>query len=188
MTARILVIEDEKVLGTAHIALGNNTAFEGKIEHNVEQVEFLDVKTGEVKKISKQECQFSEKNSIFKMDKNLIILSVALKLKKGNKQEIEKTIKQHLEIRKQKHPLDLASAGSVFVNQPGQEPSSSLIEKAGLKGKRVGNVQVSEKHAGFIVNLGGAKSEHVLELIKVVKKQVKDKLSVSLKEEIQIIK
>ncbi|KPJ55295.1 hypothetical protein AMJ47_00235 [Parcubacteria bacterium DG_72] len=167
---------------------GNAQAFDKKIEHNIEEVEVFDVETGKVKRITKQECQFSEKNSIFKMNKNLIILSVVLKLKKGNKQDIKKTIKENLDLRKQKHPLNLASAGSVFVNQSGQKPSSYLIEKAGLKGKRVGSAEVSKKHAGFIVNLGGAKSKDVLDLIKIVKKQVKDKFKVSLKEEIQIIK
>ena len=167
---------------------GNAKAFEGKTEHNVEQVEFLNIKTGKIKSINKQECQFSEKNSIFKKNKNFIILSVLLKLKKGKKEEIEKIIKEHLKLRREKHPLNFASAGSVFINKRGTNPSAYLIEKAGLKGKKVGSAQVSKKHAGFIVNLGGARAEHVLDLIKIIKKQVKDKFKVSLKEEIQIIK
>jgi len=167
---------------------GNARAFEGKMEDNIVVVQAFDAKSGETKKITKKQCQFSEKTSIFKKNKNLVILSVILKLKKGDKKEIENLIKDHLELRKQRHPLNLGSAGSVFVNKPGQEPSSYLIEKAGLKGKRVGDAQVSGKHAGFIVNLGGAKAKDVLELIKIIKKEVKNKLNVSLEEEIQIIK
>lgn len=167
---------------------GNAQAFEGRMEQNVKEVNVFNVGTERMEKIAKQECQFSEKYSIFKKNKNLIILSAILRFKEGSKEKIKKTIKEHLELREQKHPLNLPSAGSVFVNKVGGKPSSYLIEKAGLMGKRVGNVQVSEKHAGFIVNLGGAKSEDVLELIKIIKKQVKDKFNVSLKEEIQIIK
>lgn len=167
---------------------GNAKAFEGKTEDNVKEVELLDIETGKIKKINNKECQFTEKNSIFKKNKNLIILSVVLKLKKGYKEEIEKVIEDRISLRKERHPLDFPSAGSVFVNKVGKKPSSYLIEKAGLKGKKVGGAKVSEKHAGFIVNTGGASSKDVLELIKIVKKQVKDKFNVSLKEEIQIIK
>ena len=95
-------------------------------------------------------------------------------------------IKENLKLRKQRHPLNFPSAGSIFVNQS-RRPSSYLIEKAGLKGTRVGVAEVSQKHAGFIVNLGGAKAKDVLKLIEIVKKKVKQKFGVELKEEIQII-
>lgn len=167
---------------------GNARAFEGKTEDNIQEVEALDARTGEIKIFKKSDCGFSEKQSVFKENKNLIVISAVFNLKKGNKKEIEKTIKEHLAQRKERHPLNYPSAGSVFVNRPGKEPSSMIIERAGLKGRRVGGAQVSEKHCGFIVNLGKATSKDVLDLIKIIKKEVKDKLNISLEEEIQIIK
>jgi len=167
---------------------GNAQAFSFNMADIIEEVEVLDSKDYKVRKLNNKQCEFSEKNSIFKRNKNLIILSAVLKLKKGEKEEIKKIIREHLDLRKERHPLDYPSAGSVFVNKPDREPSSYLIEKAGLKGRKVGNAQVSEKHAGFIVNLGGATCKDVLELIKIIKKEVKNKFKISLKEEIQIIK
>jgi len=167
---------------------GNAQAFEGNMAGLVKEVEALDTQDLTVKIFDKEQCRFSEKNSIFKENKNLVILGVVLELKKGKKLEIQKLIKEHLALRKNRHPLDYPSAGSVFVNKAGQLPSSMLIEKAGLKGKQVGKAQVSEKHAGFIVNLGGATAQDILDLVAIIKKEVKDKLGIELKEEIQIIK
>jgi len=167
---------------------GNAQAFDIKISDIIKSVEVLNVKTLKIKKLLKKQCQFSAKKSVFKKNKNLIILSVLLKLKKGNKKKIQKEIKEHLNLRKQKHPLNFSSAGSVFVNKTGTAPSSHLIEKAGLKGIRVGGAKVSEKHTGFIINTGNAKSEDVLGLIKIIKQKIKSKFGITLKEEIQIIK
>ncbi len=117
-----------------------------------------------------------------------MILSAIFKLKKGNKKEIYKKIKEHLGFRKQRHPLNFPSAGSVFINKTGAPPSSYLIDKCALKGTKVGGVKVSEKHAGFIINTGKAKAKDVLKLIKIIKQKVKNKFGIILKEEIQIIK
>ena len=154
----------------------------------VKSVEVLDTKNLKIKNLLKKQCQFLAKKSIFKKNKTLIILSAILKLKNGKKKEIQKRIKEHLNIRKQRHPLSFPSAGSVFVNKTGGPPSAHLIEKAGLKGTKVGGAKVSEKHAGFIVNTGKAKAEDVLKLIKIIKQKVKREFGVVLKEEIQIIK
>jgi len=89
--------------------------------------------------------------------------------------------------RKKRHPLNYPSAGSVFINRSKKFPSAYLIEQSGLKGRKIGDAQVSKKHAGFIVNLGKAKSRDVLELIKIIKKEVKKKFRIKLEEEIQIV-
>ena len=81
----------------------------------------------------------------------------------------------------------MPSAGSVFVN-PVNMHSGELIEKSGLKGKRIGNAQISEQHANFIVNLGNASSKDVQALIKLAKKEVKKKFNILLETEIRIIK
>ncbi len=178
---------------------GNAQAFDIKMSDIIKSVEVLDTETlnpvrdkslngVKIKNLLKKQCQFLAKESIFKKNKNLIILSVLLKLKKGNKERIQKEIKEHLNFRKQRHPLNFPSAGSVFVNKTGRLTSSYLIEKAGLKGTKVGGAKVSEKHAGFIVNTGKAKAKDVLDLIKIIKQKVKSKFGITLKEEIQIIK
>jgi len=167
---------------------GNAQAFDTKMSDIVKSVEVFNTKTLKIKKLLKKQCQFSAKKSIFKKNKNLIILSVILNLKQGDKKEIQKMVKEHLDYRKKNHPLDFPSVGSVFINKTGGLPSSYLIEKAGLKGIGVGGVKVSEKHAGFIVNTGKAKAKDVLDLIKIIKQKVKSKFGITLKEEVQIIK
>ena len=167
---------------------GNAQAFDNKMSEIVKSVEVFDATEMRIKHISKKQCSFSDKDSIFKRNKNLIIVSAILKLKKGNRKEIQNKIKENLNQRKKRHPLNYSSAGSVFVNQEGRPPSAYLIEQAGLKGLRIGKAEVSKKHAGFIINLGGAKAEDVLELIKIIKKEVKNKFGINLEEEIQIIK
>lgn len=167
---------------------GNAQAFGSKMSDLIKSVEVFDVKNFKIKTFKKRGCRFSEKESIFKKKKNLIILSVILRLKRGNKKKIEKKIREHILARKKNQPLQFPSAGSIFVNQPGKPASSYLIDKAGLKGKKIGGAQISEKHAGFIINKGGAEAKDVLALIKTIKREVKKKFKVSLKEEIQIIK
>ena len=167
---------------------GNSKAFNKNISDFVKEVEILDLKDFKIKTLTKEDCNFSEKESVFKHNKNLIILSAVFQLKKSSKEKIKKKIKENIVFRKEKQPLNYPSAGSVFVNLSGQKPSSYLIEKAGLKGRRVGGAQISEKHAGFIINLGEAKSADVLTLIEIVKKEVRKKFRINLKEEIQIIK
>ncbi len=117
---------------------------------------------------------------------NKIILSIELKLKKGNKKESKKLIKEYIKERKKSQPLEYASAGCIFKNTNSYF-AGQLIEKASLKGKQIGQAMVSKKHANFIINLGEAKSKDVIELISLIKKQVKKKFNIDLKEEIQYL-
>ncbi|GAI20196.1 unnamed protein product, partial [marine sediment metagenome] len=137
---------------------GNTQAFDVKMSDIIKSVEIFDTKTLKIKNLLKKKCQFLAKKSIFKKNKNLIILSAILNLKKGNRKEIKKEIEERLNYRKKNHPWRFPSAGSVFVNKTGGPPSAHLIEKCGLKGTKVGGAKVSEKHAGFIVNTGKAKA------------------------------
>ncbi|MBU3934881.1 hypothetical protein KKC00_02900, partial [Patescibacteria group bacterium] len=134
--------------------------------------------------------------------------SVLLKLKKGDKKEIKKEIKRFLDYRKQNHPLEYPSAGCIFknydkkisdkkllkkypelieFNKGSRIPTSYLIDKSGLKGMEMGKAKVSDKHANFIVNLGGAKAKDVVKLIKMIKQKVKSKFGIELEEEIQYL-
>jgi UDP-N-acetylmuramate dehydrogenase len=165
---------------------GNAGAFGKSMADIVKSVEVFDVKTEKVKKLSKKDCKFSYKESIFKKNPNLIILSVELKLKKGNEKKIKEKLKEYLDYRKKTQPLGFFSAGSIFKNPKGFFVGE-LGEKCGLKGKKIGQAEISEKHANFIVNLGKAKAKDVIELIKLIKRKVKNKFNIELEEEIQYL-
>ena len=117
---------------------------------------------------------------------NKIIISVELDLKKGNKNISQELIKEYTQKRKNTQPLEYPSAGCIFKNTSGQG-AGRLIDQAGLKGTKVGQAMISEKHANFIINLGGAKSDDVINLIKLVKQTIKDKFDLELEEEIQYL-
>ena len=187
---------------------GNAGAFGKSIGDSVKKVEVLDTKDLRFKIYDLKKCKFGYRNSIFKEKKNLIILSAIIQLKKGNKKEIEKKIKEYLEYRKKTQPLNFPSAGSVFKNyelrikkyelikkfpelknfiKKGQIPAGWLIEKCGLKGKKIGKAKISEKHGNFILNLGVAKAKDVKKLINLIKKKVKEKFGITLEEEVAIL-
>jgi len=117
---------------------------------------------------------------------NNIIISVELELKKGDKKESDKLIEEYIKKRKNSQPLEYPSAGCIFKNIPGYG-AGRLIDKAGLKGVKIGQAMISDKHANFIINLGGAKAEDIVKLIKLVKETVKDKFKINLKEEINYL-
>ena len=167
---------------------GNAQAFGSKMSDSIKEVEVLDVRRpNEVIVLSREECQFLEKNSIFKENKNLIILSIALELKEGKQEDIEAVMREYMLTRTERQPLDYPSAGSIFINK-GVKSSSYLIDRSGLKGETVGGAQVSEKHAGFIINKDNATSDDVLELIDIIKEEVKSKFNIELETEIQVLK
>jgi UDP-N-acetylmuramate dehydrogenase len=164
---------------------GNAGAFDSSIKDSVLEVEALDLETKKIKKFKNKECLFGYRESLFKKN-NYVILEVLLKLKKEKKEIIEENINSFLKKRKEKQPLGNFSAGSVFKNEKGVS-AGFLIEKCGLKGKRIGNAVISQKHANFILNLGKAKAKEVKELIEIAKKEVKKKFGIDLKEEIILI-
>jgi UDP-N-acetylmuramate dehydrogenase len=163
---------------------GNAGAFNESMSNNIEEVEVFDIRNKVIKRLKNKDCRFEYRKSFFKKNKNLIILSAKLKLKKGKKEKIKEIIKEHLEKRKQFQPLNYPSAGSVFVNPKTGLKTGEMIEKCGLKGKRIGKAKVSEKHANFIMNLGKAREKDVKKLIILIKKRVKNKFGIILKEEI----
>ncbi len=115
-----------------------------------------------------------------------VILDVRIKLRRDDAAKIQARIKELLAARKERQPWGQASAGSVFKN-PLDESAGMLIEKAGLKGRTIGNAQVSPLHANFIVNLGKAKAADVIALMEVVKQRVLEVHRVQLEPEIKII-
>jgi len=152
----------------------------------VEEAELL-MPDGKIKKVKRKWFSFGYRNSCLKKmkGKKPIILEVVLKLKKGKRINLKKKRLEILKTRIQKIPSGF-SAGSIFKN-PLQKPAGFLIDECGLKGKRIGNVKISEKHANFIINLGKGKAKDVKKLINLAKKRVKNKFNTNLEEEIQFL-
>ncbi|MFH1188200.1 MAG: UDP-N-acetylmuramate dehydrogenase [bacterium] len=163
---------------------GNAGANGGCMADIVEEVEIFDGK--KIKIFKNKNLDFKYRFSSIK--KGSVIVSAKLKLKKGDKQTSEKLIKKYLKERSEKQPKGFC-AGSIFKNPKSKKYISAgwLIEQCGLKGLKIGQAQISEQHANFIINLGGAKASDVLGLIEKVKKEVEGKFGVKLREELNII-
>jgi UDP-N-acetylmuramate dehydrogenase len=164
--------------------VGNAGAQDKAIGDLLEKVRVLDEK-GEIIDLKQEECQFKYRASRFQKEEK-VILEVVLKLTKKSEPAIRKEMVRYLEARKDqpKEP----SAGSIFKNPPPSAGGAGeLIDQAGLRGETEGQAQISEKHANWIVNLGGASCQDVLELISLAKSQVRQKFNLELEEEIQIV-
>ena len=141
---------------------------------------------GELKEISLSEHEFGYRTSFFKKNPGTVVLESTFKLKKSRKEDICAEMNELMSCRKDKQPLDFPSAGSVFKRPEGQF-AGALIEKAGLKGYTIGGAQVSEKHAGFIINVGNATCEDIKKLVEHIQKTVKDDSGFDLECEILFV-
>mgnify|MGYP004661041753 CR=1 FL=1 len=142
-------------------------------------------KNGKLYIFSNEEQEFSYRNSIFQK-KDYIIIETKLKLEYGKKDEIQKRMEEYFKSRKEKQPIEYLSAGSSFKRQEGII-TAKLIDDVGLKGYKIGGAQVSEKHAGFIVNYNNATATDVINLINYIKEKVYSKYGIKIEEEIKII-
>ena len=133
---------------------------------------------------NKEQC-FGYRTSLF-CKNEYIILETTLQLTKGKKNDIQTKMNEYKIKRNKTQPIEYPSAGSSFKRQDGII-TAKLIDECGLKGYKIGGAMVSEKHAGFIVNIGNATSKDVLDLIKYVKEKVYEKFKVEIKEEIRIL-
>ena len=140
---------------------------------------------GEIKTYSADELKFGYRHSVFQ-DNGQAICQVTVTLKSGNANDIKEKMDGFTQRRESKQPLEMPSAGSTF-KRPAGYYAGTLIEETGLKGLKVGGAQISEKHAGFVVNAGGATAEDVLGLIKEVQDRVFEKNGVKLFPEVRII-
>ncbi len=159
----------------------NAGAHGGEISDHLVEVEVF--RNGRVQKIPKLEAGFAYRTSAFGGD---IVLSASFRLPKGNKEELLNKRRELILKRNTTQPLQLPNSGSMFKNPPGHF-AARLIEQAGLKGKRVGNAQISEKHANFIVNLGGAKASDVLTLIDLARRTVHQNTGILLELEVKLV-
>lgn len=142
-------------------------------------------KSGKIKKINLQEHEFSYRNSVFAKMKDAIIIETVLEAKYGVKEEIKTKIDEYMKSRIEKQPLELPNAGSTFKRKE-NIITAKIIDECGLKGYRIGDAAVSEKHAGFVVNLGNATANEVIELTDYIKKVVKEKKNIDI--ELEILK
>ena len=162
----------------------NAGAYGGEVSECIEAVTYID-ENGEIKTISKEECDFSYRHSVF-VGKKWLITKVRFNMKNGNKEGMLNFMDDIMQRRRDKQPLDKPSAGSSFKRPEGYF-AAALIDECGLKGFRVGGAQVSEKHAGFIVNAGDATCEDIVNLANKVRQIVYDKKGVTLEKEMIIV-
>jgi len=162
----------------------NAGAYGSEIKDIVEEVTYLDYE-GNLHTISNLECDFSYRHSKF-FNEKAIVIETKLKLDKGSKEEIQEKMNELASQRKEKQPIEYPSAGSTFKRGENYI-TAKLIDECGLKGYSIGGAQVSEKHAGFIINKGNSTSKDVLDLIEYVKATVKEKTNEDIKLEIEVI-
>ena len=140
---------------------------------------------GNIGTLTKDQLNLGYRRSAY-TDNGYTIISATLKLQKGDKIAIKEAMNDKLRRRKEKQPLEFPSAGSTFKRPEGYF-AGALIEDCNLKGYSIGGAQVSEKHAGFVINRGGATSTDILNLIKYIQNTVFDKHGVKLETEVKII-
>ncbi len=161
----------------------NAGAYGGELGSRIESVSVLDGET--VLEIPGSDMDFGYRHSRA-MEENWIVLGARFRLEKGEKEQIDAAMRDYAARRKAKQPLNYPSAGS-FFKRPAGHFAGALIEGAGLKGKQVGGAQVSEKHAGFLINAGGASAADFLALMKQVQETVQNKYGVALEPEVRIV-
>ena len=162
----------------------NAGAYGNEMKDIVQEVTYIDF-DGHINTISNKQCEFEYRNSIF-FKLNCVILQTKLKLEYGNKKEIQNKIKELVIQRKEKQPLEYPNAGSTFKRGT-DFITAKIIDECGLKGYSIGGAEVSQKHAGFIINKNNATSKDILDLIKYVQSIVKEKTGKEIKLEIEVI-
>lgn len=163
----------------------NAGAYGGELGDVVRRVVYLDENL-ETHEAAGDELAFSYRHSLFS-DRACVILEAELRLEKGNREAIQTEMEALAVKRRESQPLELPSAGSTF-KRPKTGYAAALIDEAGLKGYAVGGAQVSEKHAGFVVNRGGAACRDVLRVIEHIQETVLRLFGVALEPEIAILK
>lgn len=159
----------------------NAGAYDGEMKQVVESVRLI-TSEGEIVTKSCEEMGFSYRHSILK-EEPYLVLSVVIKLDKGNREQIKARMDELAMKRREKQPLEYPSAGSTFKRPEGYF-AAKLIQDAGLRGFTVGGAQVSEKHCGFVINRENATAQDIHELMKQVQQKVQDAFGVKLEPEV----
>ncbi|MBQ2836146.1 MAG: UDP-N-acetylmuramate dehydrogenase [Clostridia bacterium] len=172
--------------GTIGGAIRMNAGAHGKeMKDVVTNITYMD-RSGKIYTIQNEDAKFEYRNSLF-VNQDHIILEVEMQLEKGNAEEIQSKMAEYATYRKQKQPIEYPSAGSTFKRGV-DFITAKLIDDCGLKGYQIGGAQISEKHAGFIINKENATAQDVIKLMKYTKEQVYNKFGKTIEPEIEIIK
>lgn len=156
----------------------NAGAYKSAFSDIIQSVKYLD-KDFNIKTINKEDINFGYRESIFKHNKDMIVIEATMKFSQKPYEEIKDIIDDRKKRRVESQPLEYPSAGSVFRN-PEEIPAGKLIEDLGLKGYQIGGAKVSEKHANFIINAGDATGEDIRDLINYIKDKVKKEANIDL--------
>jgi UDP-N-acetylmuramate dehydrogenase len=159
----------------------NAGAYGGELSDHLVEVEIY--RDDAIQKVKKAEAGFSYRRSGFARD---VILNASFKLPQGNLAELLQRRRELLLKRNQSQPLNLPNSGSMFKNPEGAF-AAKLVEDAGLKGKQIGEAQISERHGNFIVNHGSATAKDVLDLVKLARKKVFERSGIKLELEVKLI-
>ncbi|MGE6959361.1 UDP-N-acetylmuramate dehydrogenase [Bacillus thuringiensis] len=141
---------------------------------------------GTIDWLMNKELEFSYRASVLQTKRPGIVLEAEFQLQAGKREEIVRSMQNNKDYRRETQPWNHPCAGSVFRN-PIPHFAGDLVEKAGLRGYRIGGAQISEMHGNFIVNTGGASAQDVLSLIELIKHTIKDKFDVDMHTEVEII-
>lgn len=164
----------------------NAGAFGGAMSDICVQSEYFDPTSGEIGTVYGTDHLFGHRTSIYEKNPHYTVIGATLRLLPDDTNAIDARMRDYLSRRKSTQPLEYPSAGSVF-KRPAGHFAGKLIEDAGLKGMRVGGAEVSEKHAGFIINRGGATAHDVRELVDLIRARVYEQFGVTLECEIRFL-
>ena len=163
----------------------NAGAYRSSMGNIVEAVHVLDIVSEKDFWLSKDECAYAYRSSIFQKEKDWIVLGAKLNLVDGNREKILALNAERLKRRLSTQPLDKPSAGSCFRNPEG-DFSWRLIDGAGLRGYQLNGIKISEKHSNFIINAGNATANDFIALTELIKLKVKEKYGVDMHREVEI--
>ncbi|MEC2575622.1 UDP-N-acetylmuramate dehydrogenase [Bacillus cereus] len=141
---------------------------------------------GTIAWLTNKELEFSYRSSVLQTKRPGIVLEAEFQLQAGKREEIVRSMQNNKDYRRETQPWNHPCAGSIFRN-PIPHFAGDLVEKAGLRGYRIGGAQISEMHGNFIVNTGGASAQDVMSLIELIKHTIKDKFDVDMHTEVEII-
>lgn len=171
--------------GTIGGAIRMNAGAHGsEMKDIVKTVTYVD-RNGEIHKIKNNQAEFEYRKSLFSHN-DYIIVETEIELEKGNTNEIKEKMTEYANFRKEKQPIEYPNAGSTFKRGT-DFITAKLIDECGLKGYQIGGAQISEKHAGFIINKDNATAKDVIKLMEYTKEQVYEKFGKTIEAEIEIL-
>ena len=163
----------------------NAGAYGGEVKDVISEITYLSPDS-ELKTMTVEEAKLSYRHSLFK-ENGCIVVSAKFKMKKASQEEIKADMNDYLSRRKDKQPLEYPSAGSTFKRPEGYF-AGALIEQCGFKGKSLGGAQISDKHAGFLINKNNATAKDIIDLIKLTQETVKKETGITLEPEVIILR